>query len=64
MPWAILIVREWEKEESTKEVVTTQQFYEVNIIFTFHKWGNSVSAGEDEGGKIKGVTDEDEGLDH
>lgn len=57
-------VREWKKEEWTKEVDPTQQYHEVCIASCFHKWRNSVSEGENEDAKIKGESDEDEDLGH
>lgn len=57
-------VREWKKEEQTKEGVTTQQYHKVGVISSFHKWRNSVSEGENEDAKIRGESDEDEDLGH
>lgn len=45
----------WKKEESKKEVVTPQQFYEINIIFPFHKWKLNFSEGKNESGQMEGV---------
>ena len=58
----VTMARKRKKEEWTKGMATAPQFCEVGMVFSFHKWRDSVSEGEDGDAKIKAVSDEDEDL--